>query len=222
MGLYIVTTAADGSESVSAVQATVWTDTNGDFAFNDLALLADNQEYRVRELGYEDAEGAFVAIDATESDWVATTANPVDIDPSANADGIYNISFGNFDLFDLSGTKYEDMDGDGDMTDVDPGWGGVTVFIDQNDNQTLDAGELSTTTAGDGSWSFTGLDASYAGGVVMEEVPDGSYQTLGNAGYTVTGTSGADAGDGADCRAGAECAGHDGGGWYLAAGGRNP
>ena len=39
---------------------------------------------------------------------------------------------------------------------------------------------------------MTGLDASYAGGVVREVVPEGSYQTFGNAGYTVTGTSGAD------------------------------
>ena len=102
------------------------------------------------------------------------------------------LDFANFDRFDLSGTKYEDMDGDGVIDAEDTGWGGVTVFIDMDGDGVLDDGERSTTTADDGSWSMTGLDASYAGGVVREVVPDGSYQTFGNAGYVVTGTSGAD------------------------------
>ncbi|MCE5975222.1 hypothetical protein LZA78_17275, partial [Sinirhodobacter sp. WL0062] len=36
------------------------------------------------------------------------------------------------------------------------------------------------------------LDYSYAGYTVQEVLPDGSVQTLGTAGYTITGTSGAD------------------------------
>src|SRR5262249_16844736 len=48
------------------------------------------------------------------------------------------------------------------------------------------------TTAADGTWSFTDLDASYAGKTIYEVLPNGYVQTLGNAGYAITGTSGED------------------------------
>jgi hypothetical protein len=68
----------------------------------------------------------------------------------------------------------------------------VVIFIDQDGDKTLDTGERSTTTAADGSWSLTGLDASYAGKTVLELVPEGYRQTVGENGYTIIGTSGAD------------------------------
>ncbi|MDP2356982.1 MAG: SdrD B-like domain-containing protein, partial [Beijerinckiaceae bacterium] len=107
---------------------------------------------------------------------------------------------GNFNPFDISGTKYIDENGDG-STDGDVGLGGVRIFIDLNGNGTFqwtDAGGLNgvwdtgegdrwTTTASDGTWSFNDLDASYAGKKVFEVLPDGYVQTLGQAGYTITG-----------------------------------
>src|SRR5256885_9626543 len=74
----------------------------------------------------------------------------------------------------------------------DLGLGGVTIFIDKDSSGGLSAGDATTVTATNGTWSFTGLDASYAGLKVYEVLPSGDVQTLGNAGYTITGTSGTD------------------------------
>ncbi|MBO6610136.1 hypothetical protein, partial [Altererythrobacter sp.] len=101
------------------------------------------------------------------------------------------LDFGNFELFDISGTKYTDTNGDG-QTAGDSGLGGVTIFIDKDGSGTLTAGDETTTTAANGTWSFTNLDASYAGLKVYEVLPNGYVQTLGQAGYTITGTSGTD------------------------------
>ena len=49
------------------------------------------------------------------------------------------LDFANFEKFDLSGTKYTDANGDG-LTDGDLGLGGVTIFIDVNDNGDDDDG----------------------------------------------------------------------------------
>ncbi|HET9145517.1 MAG TPA: hypothetical protein VFN81_05430 [Sphingomicrobium sp.] len=103
-----------------------------------------------------------------------------------------NLDFANFETFTISGTKYTDDNGDGDTTG-DVGLGNVTIFIDINKNGTYEAGtDEATTTASDGTWSFTGLDASYAGLKVYEVLPSGYVQTLGDTGYVITGTSGTD------------------------------
>src|SRR4029078_11313236 len=80
------------------------------------------------------------------------------------------LDFANFQLFSISGTKYTDETGDG-ITEGDTPLAGVTVFIDKDGSGTLTAGDPSTTTAADGTWSFTGLDYTYAGQKVLEELP---------------------------------------------------
>ncbi|MDX8526212.1 hypothetical protein RFM68_17055, partial [Mesorhizobium sp. MSK_1335] len=60
--------------------------------------------------------------------------------------------------FSVSGTKYEDLTGNGKTAD-DIGWthGPVTIFIDEDNSGTLTAGDLSTTTDASGNWSIGGL-----------------------------------------------------------------
>jgi hypothetical protein len=53
------------------------------------------------------------------------------------------MNFGNFELFEISGTKYTDDNGDGDTTG-DVGLGGVTIFIDMDDSGDLTAGDVTT------------------------------------------------------------------------------
>jgi hypothetical protein len=95
------------------------------------------------------------------------------------------LDFANFNLVDLSGTKYLDANGDG-QTDGDDGLGNVTIFVDLNDDGENNDG-ISATTAADGSWSFTGLGANVLGHKVLEVLPSGYVQTLGNDGYTING-----------------------------------
>ncbi|RWD65946.1 MAG: hypothetical protein EOS37_25135 [Mesorhizobium sp.] len=144
------------------------------------------------------APGDYIIKEENKAGW--THLSPVQINQNSLTAGqdLTNQDFVNFKLFEISGHKFEDVNGDdgtpGNTGDDKP-WEGVTIFIDANNNQTLDNGELQTTTDANGFWQFTGLDASYAGDKVYEVLPGGSVQTLGSAGYTITGTSGADQDD---------------------------
>jgi len=88
--------------------------------------------------------------------WMQTTANPADFAATSGVNQVgYN--FGNFQRFSITGIKYNDLNGNGSREAGDPGLIGWTIFNDANNNSLLDAGEASTTTAADGSYSLTNL-----------------------------------------------------------------
>ncbi|MEM6312444.1 MAG: FG-GAP-like repeat-containing protein, partial [Planctomycetota bacterium] len=75
----------------------------------------------------------------------------------------------------ISGTKFEDLDGDGFRDPGEGPLGGVTIYLDLNDNAALDPGEPQTTTAADGTYTFDPLaPGDY---IVREVVPEGFIQT---------------------------------------------
>ncbi|MEW6498431.1 MAG: SdrD B-like domain-containing protein, partial [Cyanobacteriota bacterium] len=57
----------------------------------------------------------------------------------------------------IQGTKWNDLNGNGVQDAGEPGLSGWTIYLDQNNNAKLDAGEKSTTTDSDGKYSFTDL-----------------------------------------------------------------
>ena len=68
----------------------------------------------------------------------------------------------------IEGARWLDLDGDGTRDSGEPGFAGVEVFLDGNDNGVYDAGERITTTGSDGSYRFTDV----APGVqIVREVP---------------------------------------------------
>ena len=58
----------------------------------------------------------------------------------------------------ISGTVWEDADSSGSQDDGEAGLEGWTVYLDTNGNAELDDGETVTTSAADGSYSFSGLE----------------------------------------------------------------
>jgi VCBS repeat-containing protein len=76
---------------------------------------------------------------------------------------------------EIHGVKYEDVNGNHIRDAGEPGIEGVTIFVDLNRDNTLDAGEPTTTTGPDGSYSFIDLEAGAY--VVREVVPGGWVQT---------------------------------------------
>src|SRR5437660_7961156 len=78
----------------------------------------------------------------------------------------------------VSGTKFEDLTGDG-KTDDDQPWshGGVTIFIDDDNSGDLSAGDRQATTDANGDWSIGGLTLARKSVVYGERVHDGSEQT---------------------------------------------
>jgi hypothetical protein len=87
--------------------------------------------------------------------------------------------------FDISGIKYLDVTGNGISND-DGRLGGVQIFVDADGDKQYDDGELTTTTASDGTWSIKGIDAALAGKTVYEVLPIGYTQTAGKDGYLLT------------------------------------
>ncbi len=97
------------------------------------------------------------------------------------------VDFANFENIDITGTKYNDLNGNGSR-DQEPGLQGWTIFIDTNDNQTLDQGEVSDTTDANGNYSFTNLGPGTY--VVCEVAQSGWTQTSSPTCHTVVAESG--------------------------------
>ena len=150
-------------------EASTTTDANGNYTFTNLAPGT----YRVREV---EPAGS-----------IQTTANPSDIVVSSG-NNITGVLFGNFQLASISGTKFNDLNGNGVRDPGEPGLAGITVFLDTNGNGVLDPGEVSTTTDANGNYTFTNLaPGTYR---VREVEPAGSIQTTANPADIVV-TSGA-------------------------------
>jgi hypothetical protein len=84
---------------------------------------------------------------------------------------------------EIHGFKWHDLDGNGLWGD-EPGLAGWTIYLDLNDNGVLDAGDVSTVTGVDGSYSFTDLTAGTY--TVAEELRDDWSQTYPVAAGTHT------------------------------------
>jgi hypothetical protein len=75
----------------------------------------------------------------------------------------------------ITGRAFEDRDGDGAQDPGEPGLAGWTLYLDQNRNGRVDAGEGSTTSDAGGSYTLGGLaPGTYA---VAELLPPGWAQT---------------------------------------------
>jgi len=68
-----------------------------------------------------------------------------------------NVDFGNDRISEIRGTTWEDLDGDGARSAGEPGRSGWTVFLDDDNDGTLDPGEKSTRTGSDGGYVFAML-----------------------------------------------------------------
>ena len=77
----------------------------------------------------------------------------------------------------IAGVVWDDRNGDGVRAADDPGLAGWTVFIDENENRDLDAGEPSTLTDAGGAYAFA--DVAPGTWRVREVLPNGWEMTLG-------------------------------------------
>jgi len=89
----------------------------------------------------------------------------------------------------IAGTIYSDLNDSGVWNSADPELNDVMVYLDANNNGTLDAGEISVNTGANGNYLFSNLaPGTYA---VREVAPGGYVQTYPSAGYiSVTVASG--------------------------------
>ncbi len=86
----------------------------------------------------------------------------------------------------ISGTVFNDLDGDGVKDSNEVGVGNITIYNDANNNSKLDNGELTTTTDSNGAYTLANLAAgSYK---IREILQSGWLQTTPakNYGWTIT------------------------------------
>jgi protocatechuate 3,4-dioxygenase beta subunit len=150
---------ANGNGTLDSGEVTTTSGAGGEYVFEDVLPGV----YSVREV--------------VPVGFIQTTPNPgpVTVLPGGDVDGG---DFGDFELGDIGGTKFGDTNGNGVRNTGELGVGGVTIYIDANNNGTLDAGEATTTTAADGSFTFDGVGPGTF--LVREVVPSGSTQTTAN------------------------------------------
>ncbi|WP_425619016.1 SdrD B-like domain-containing protein [Anatilimnocola sp. NA78] len=92
------------------------------------------------------------------------------------AQSISGIDFGNQNVLgSISGTKWEDLDGDGARDAGEPAMANVVVYLDINRDGDLDAGEPQLTTDAEGAYTFEQVNPGYY--VVREVLPTNYQQT---------------------------------------------
>ena len=121
--------------------------------------------------------GTYIVREVQQAGFTQTTPNPVAIVVSSGID-VSGVLFGNFQLISISGSKFQDTNGNGIRNPGEAGLARVTIFLDANNNGAFDIGERSTTTDINGNYSF----ANVAPGTyrVREVLPTGFTQTTAN------------------------------------------
>ncbi|HNU52412.1 MAG TPA: SdrD B-like domain-containing protein [Verrucomicrobiota bacterium] len=114
--------------------------------------------------------GLYVATETDPLGFVSTTPNQRTL--NVGSGGSASVIFGDQATGTVSGTVFDDLDGNGVQTVGEPGLGGVTVTL------TAVGVNRSTQTAGDGSYSFSGVvPGAY---MVTETDPPGFTSTTAN------------------------------------------
>lgn len=123
--------------------------------------LVDNSDTEDASETFSLKAGTYAVVEDNYSDWKTTyscTGNNTIDNIVLEAGKSVTCTFTNTKYGSISGRKLHDLDGLASTTkDREPVYG-YTIFIDANKNGILDPGEKFTTTAIDGSYSFTGLE----------------------------------------------------------------
>ncbi len=156
----------------NSVIAVTTTDANGFYQFR--SLTAGN--YEVVALG-------------TPTSAIQTTDDP-NAFPSFTQASNETVDFGFFTPGSISGTKFDDLNDNGAKDAGEPGAGGFTIFIDENNSGVFTIGDPTTTTAANGSWSFANLGPAVIMGAPNPETFNGTYviREVAKAGWVQTTT----------------------------------
>ncbi len=168
------TTAADGSYSFSNLRPGNYTLNEGSVT-GYLAGLA--------QVG----SGAMVAGTADNTPTSPTYGNQISGITVQNGDSASDYSFGELLTTSLSGSVFNDNNGNGNQESGEPGIVGVTVTLSGTDdlNQAVNQ---TTTTAVDGSYSFINLRPSNGAGYTLSETQPAGYSDAADSVGSLGGT----------------------------------
>ncbi len=141
------------------------TDANGDYTINNITPGA----FYIREVPQADWMNSFPAAGYYYETFIS------DEDKVGN-------DFGNWTWATKSGTKFEDLDADGQPREAgEPGLPGWTIYVDHNGNGVWDAGELFDVTDANGDYTINNITP---GAFYIREVPQADWMnSFPAAGY---------------------------------------
>jgi hypothetical protein len=100
--------------------------------------------------------GSYAILEVGQPDWTQLFPASGSYAGTATADQtVSGLDFGNYQAATVSGTVFDDLNGNGSADAGDKPLAGAVVFVDANNNSKLDAGEQSVTTDATGAYSFT-------------------------------------------------------------------
>ena len=155
---------------------TIFLDLNNDGKLDpgDPSTITDaSGNYSFSNLG----PGTYIVREVQQPGFTQTTVNPANI-VAISGTNVAGVNFGNFGLITISGSKFQDTNGNAFRDVGEPGLPGVTIFLDLNHDGKLDPGDPSTVTDANGNFSFSNLGPGTY--VVREVVPAGFTQTTLN------------------------------------------
>jgi Ca2+-binding RTX toxin-like protein len=129
----------NGNNSLDSGETVVTTDTSGNYSFTN---LNSSTGYNVREV--------------QQAGWTQTTANPATVN-LGSGESRSNVNFGNFQNISISGSKFNDLNNNGVLDAQEPLLPNWQIFLDANSDDSLNGGEVNTTTDSLGGYSFTNL-----------------------------------------------------------------
>jgi len=195
-----VATVSFGQQMIGTVNGRVFKDTNGNGVLDPEETGIGGVTVKLK-----DSEGSLVDTKATAGDgtcvftgvaagsytveetdpegFISTTANAVSI--VVASDGAAAANFGDQPVGTVSGRVFNDTNGDGVQAPEEAGIGGVTIELRDSEAALVGA----KTTAGDGTYLFTGVaEGSYT---VGETDPEGFMSTTSNEVSIVVASDGA-------------------------------
>ncbi|MEG3907676.1 SdrD B-like domain-containing protein [Microcoleus sp. w2-18aC6] len=116
--------------------------------------------------------GNYVVREVPQAGFSPTTPDRVQFNLSTQD---ANVVFGNTPNSRITGCKFQDLNGNGYRDGFETPIAGVTIYIDSNGNDAIDAGEASTVSDQFGRWEFGNLTPGIYR--VREVVPSNSFQT---------------------------------------------
>ncbi|MGB8688753.1 MAG: SdrD B-like domain-containing protein [Microcoleus sp.] len=122
--------------------------------------------------------GRYLVREVQQPGWAQTTPNPGPIDITGNTNAV-GVNFGNnFPTGSISGFKFNDLNANGIDEPTEPKVANWPIYLDLNNNNSLDPIEPATLTNAQGNFSFINLGQ---GSYLVREVPQpGFRQTTPN------------------------------------------
>ncbi|MGB7710191.1 MAG: SdrD B-like domain-containing protein [Microcoleus sp.] len=122
--------------------------------------------------------GRYLVREVQQPGWAQTTPNPGPIDITGNTNAV-GVNFGNnLPIGRISGFKFNDLNANGINEPTEPKVANWPIYLDLNNNNSLDPNEPATLTNAQGNFSFINLGQ---GSYLVREVPQpGFRQTTPN------------------------------------------